>query len=182
CRDHVTYAGAFMRRTVLFWMTLCWSQMVWGPTGAAHPGCEFAKHVEEWRKAPLKQSSVRPPATYEKASAHWPIRIHWQEGVTEAYADEILLYTEESWRRLFTEMGFLAPHPDGVIGGDASFDVYIVTDLDPLIGGYASFSGFFEETERADAFGYLVINNNIDIRVRRFVVAHELFHTSQMAY
>src|SRR5690606_1145178 len=43
-------------------------------------------------------------------------------------------------------------------------------------------SGFYAGTERADAFGYLVINNNIDIRVRRFVVAHELFHASQMAY
>jgi hypothetical protein len=148
----------------------------------AHPGCDFARRVEQWRASPLQESGIRPEATSFIDSVQSPIRLHLQDGVDPSYAQEILGYAEKTWSTLFQEMGFLPPHPDGELGGDARFDIYIVTDLDPLIGGYASFSGFFSETPRSDAYGYLVINNDIDIRIRRFVVAHEMFHGSQMAY
>jgi hypothetical protein len=125
---------------------------------------------------------LRPDFVASVASERYAIVVHYQDGVDPAYASEMLGYVETAWTREFNEMGFLPPLPDGELGGDARFDVYIVTDLDPGIGGYAGFSGFYDPTPRADAVGYLVINNAIAPLLRRFVVAHELFHASQMAY
>ena len=143
------------------------------------PHCLFHKEIASAKAGLL---SVRPHADTSLASSEFPLTIHWPLAVTEDYAKEILGYAEASWRKQFIEMGFSVPHGDGALGGTSNLDIYLTTELDPGIGGYAGFSGFNEETPRQDAFGYLVINNNIDPRIRRFVVAHEMFHLSQMAY
>jgi hypothetical protein len=143
------------------------------------PLCNFHHHHEMAKKA---ATTNRPAADFQMESQLHPLTVHWTTTVTEDYAREILAYAEQTWETEFETKGFMRPHPDGVLGGSASLDIYINTELDPGIGGYAGFSGFVDETPRQDAFGYLVINNNIDPRLRRFVVAHELFHLSQMAY
>ncbi len=143
------------------------------------PTCHFHKQLYAAKNGLL---NVRPNADASLSSKDFPLTIHWPAAVSEDYAREILAYAEASWRKQFFEMGFILPLPDGNLGGSSNLDIYLSTDLDPGIGGYAGFSGYNEETPRQDAFGYLVINNNIDPRIRRFVVAHEMFHLSQMAY
>lgn len=143
------------------------------------PNCLFHQHQELAKSSMI---SPRPSADFHLNSTSQPLTVHWTSAVTEEYAREILSYAEETWRKEFEDHKFVKPHPDGDLGGSSRLDIYINTELDPGIGGYAGFSGFVEETPRQDAYGYLVINNNIDIRIRRFVVAHELFHLSQMAY
>jgi hypothetical protein len=143
------------------------------------PHCLFHKEIAAAKGGFL---SLRPHADASLASTEFPLTVHWPVAVTEEYAKEILGYAEASWRKQFVEMGFTLPHTDGMLGGSSNLDIYLTTDLDPGIGGYAGFSGFNEETPRQDAYGYLVINNNIDPRIRRFVVAHEMFHLSQIAY
>ncbi len=143
------------------------------------PHCLFHKEISSAKSGSI---SVRPPADNSLNSSEFPLTVHWPHAITEEYAKEILGYAEASWRKEFLEMGFALPHSDGNLGGSGNLDIYLTTDLDPGIGGYAGFSGFNEETSRQDAYGYLVINNNIDPRIRRFVVAHEMFHLSQMAY
>jgi hypothetical protein len=142
--------------------------------------CGFGDELVRARTTHAK--GVRPASNAEIASTTLPIVLHYKDGVAPEYAAEILALTEATWRREVDELGFLAPRSDGEEGGDGRFDVYIVTDLDPGIGGYAGFSGYDETTPRQDAVGYLVINNALDPRLRSFVVAHEFFHASQMAY
>jgi hypothetical protein len=149
------------------------------------PKCVFPLKTQESQAKILQNVSPeknRPQSSQVIASPSLPILLHIQEGVELDYAGEILALSEMAWQKLFFEMGFLPPHTDGQLGGDERFDIYIVTDLDPGIGGYAGFSGYNEETPRADAVGYLVINNAMGALYRPFVVAHELFHASQMAY
>lgn len=143
------------------------------------PGCLFHQQHQLAKRGLL---NPRPEATRAAQSLSLPLTVHWPDAVQEDYAREILTYAEASWDREFLGMKFMLPHSDGTLGGDTNLDIYITTDLDPGIGGYAGFSGFVEDTTRQDAYGYLVINNNIDVRIRRFVVAHEMFHLSQMAY
>lgn len=125
---------------------------------------------------------VRPPTAGHADSERFPLRIHWAEGVDQAYCLTMLKTAEVAWERMFNEMGFMAPLSDLGEGGSHAFDVYIVTNLQPGIGGYTSFSGFNEDTPHADAYGYVVFAHDLKPRYLRGVVAHELFHASQMAY
>lgn len=139
---------------------------------------------------PLVQSLVlattltgqRPAAVGVVESRHLPVRVHYQAGVTEEHAKEILEISEISWDRMFREMGFRAPLADFGEGGSDAYDVYVVTDLPNGVGGYTGFSGFDESTTRADAYGYTVVADDLRPQYIRGVVAHELFHASQMAY
>ncbi len=124
----------------------------------------------------------RPETKDFITSQAFPIRVHWSQNVDAAYARDILSAAEMSWQRMFLEMGFLQPHPDGAEGGSPDFDIYIVTNLQPGVGGYTGFSGFRDDTPRADAIGYVVVAHNLSPRFLRGVVAHELFHASQIAY
>jgi len=130
----------------------------------------------------MSVSSARPPSDSQLMSQTLPIIVHFPRAVDPTYALNILSYAEATWQRLFVEMGFRAPLADGEEGGNNFFDIYISTTLAPAYGGYAGFSGYDESTQISDAVGYLVINNNVDTRLVRGVVAHELFHVSQMAY
>lgn len=166
--------------TVMFAIGLSLSAPSEAITGSHNlPTCLFHQQLG---KAKSGLTSVRPHADALLQSSKFPLTIHWPAAVTEEYAREILGFAEASWQKQFADMGFALPHADAGLGGSNNLDIYLTTELDPGIGGYAGFSGFNEETPRQDAFGYLVINNNIDSRIRRFVVAHEMFHLSQMAY
>lgn len=174
-----------MRHLAPLWLALPLLGLLIAPKADAQAEtlCSFGRHAEDIRVQGLRaEASPRPPSASSVASETLPIVVHFESVVTEAYAREVLTYAETTWRVLFVEKGFQAPHPDGDLGGDARFDLYIVTTLPTGVGGYAGFSGYFEETPRADAIGYLVIANELDMRLRRFVVAHEMFHASQMAY
>lgn len=147
------------------------------------PSCGFPAHVEALRaQGEAAEADTRPAFDISVASETLPIVVHYEGVVAADYAQEILSYAETTWRTLFIDKGFQAPHPDGQLGGDERFDLYIVTNLPANVGGYAGFSGHYDPTPRADAFGYLVIANALDPRLRRFVIAHEMFHASQMAY
>lgn len=125
---------------------------------------------------------ARPPEVGYVDSLSLPLRVHYQETVSEAYAKEILAAAEASWRKMFQEMGFLAPLPDLMEGGSDAYDFYVVTNLPQGVGGYTSFSGFDEASPRQDAYGYTVVSHDLKPLYLRGVVAHELAHGSQMAY
>jgi hypothetical protein len=157
-----------------------------GSAAASTPACDFASRVQalraKARSGAALTADVRPPSVGSVRSERFPVVLHWQEGVEPAYVTEMLAVVESVWQEEVGTLGFLPPLPDAGTDGDAAFDVYLVTTLEPGVGGYAGFSGFYDETPRADAVGYLVIAGDLDPRLRRFVVAHEFFHASQMAY
>ncbi len=162
-------------------VVIAWS---WQSQGFAveAPRCGTAEHALLERLTSPGIAGVRPPEVGFLDSESLPIRVHYSEGVTVDYARQILGYAEDSWRAEFEVMGFLPPHADGGEGGSDAFDFYIVTTLQPGIGGYTSFSGFFSPTPRADAYGYTVLAHDLKAPYIRGVVAHELSHGSQMAY
>jgi len=134
---------------------------------------------DTWRHNAIQ---TRPNAPLFIKSDRFPLVVRFPETVKTDYAQKVLAHLEEAWRQEFDVMGFRPPLPDHGEGGDDRFDLYISTDLEPGVGGYTSFSGFEESTTAADAFGYVVIANDIVDRLLRGVIAHELFHASQMAY
>jgi hypothetical protein len=125
---------------------------------------------------------TRPNAPLHLESSRFPVVVRFPETVKVEYAQKVLIHLEEAWHQEFDVMGFRCPLPDHGDGGDDRFDLYVTTDLDPGIGGYTSFSGFEDATSLADAYGYVVIANELQDRLIRGVIAHELFHASQMAY
>jgi hypothetical protein len=162
-----------------YWLSLA-SLVLWFGFGSTGLGvCSFPQMRHGWREGPTDQ---RPQSDLTIDSKKFPIRLHFPKDIDPSYADSALLEVEHSWQRLVVEMGYLPPHPDGVLGGGPGFDVYITRDLAEGVGGYAGFSGYFDETTRADAVGYLVIGADLKPHVLKFVVSHEFFHGIQMAY
>jgi hypothetical protein len=149
----------------------------------AHPLCGFMqRRLAMDDRGVLAEVDQRPAATRSLRSSVLPIIVHFADDIDEGYAGQVLKETEESWQRLVRGFGFLPPHPDQGEGGGSEFDVYITRDLAAGVGGYAGFSGFYQMTDRADAFGYLVVGADLKEHVLRFVVSHELFHAIQMSY
>ena len=142
----------------------------------------FASNAHATIRGPLEKILVRPPAVASIDSQSLPLRVHYQENVSIEYAQTILNTAEIAWTKMFVEMAFLEPLADKGEGGSKAFDLYIVTNLQAGIGGYTSFSGFNEDTPRQDAFGFTVFAHDLKTKYLRGVVAHELFHASQMAY
>ena len=130
----------------------------------------------------LLTQGVRPTSDYEISSTKHPVVIHATFATSHAYAEQVRSYVDTSWDTIVDKMGFRMPRPDGTEGGDDRLDVYIRGDLQPGIGGYTGFSGFYDPTPEMDAVGYLVIADNLAERYMRGVVAHEFFHLSQMSY
>jgi hypothetical protein len=171
---HVFFGGTAMRILVVSYILIFF--------------CSVARaHVGESKVLPFNDSShsavtTRPYAPLHLSSDRFPLVVRFPETVKLGYAQKVLAHLEEAWLQEFNKMGFRTPLPDHGDGGDDRFDLYISTDLEPGIGGYTSFSGFEDETPVADAFGYVVIANEISDRFLRGVIAHEVFHASQMAY
>ena len=143
--------------------------------------CQTAQNFQAIRDHGVAAANTRPESIGFIDSTTIPIRVHYQEGVELSYVEEMRAAAEASWQVLFEEIGFPPPHPDGELGGNDRFDFYVVTDLMEGVGGYTGFSGYYEESDRIDAFGYIVLAHNVDSRLRRGVVAHELSHASQIA-
>ena len=116
----------------------------------------------------------RPAAIGYIDSNRVPVRLHYQRGVDPLFAIEMLGYVETAWEKLFITGNFMAPHPDGTFGGNSLFDIYIVTNLSPGVGGMAGFSGYYEPTSRIDAISYVVFNHVIVDRLRRNYVSSQI--------
>jgi len=124
----------------------------------------------------------RPIESKYVDSAVAPIRIHYPDGVDEAYVQSIREAAETSWMSLFHKMKFRLPASDQGVGGSDAFDMYIVKDLPAGVGGYTGFTGYVDPSTLATAIGYGVYAHDLKPRFLRGVIAHELFHASQMAY
>lgn len=144
------------------------------------PRCDTHNHLTATdRPAAMR---ARPGFDYSLSSSKHPIVVHATTATGEAYAQRILGYADQSWDVIIDRMGFREPRPDHAEDVDSRIDIYIRGDLTPGVGGYAGFGGYYEETPEADAYGYLVIADQLKDTYIRGVVAHEFFHLSQMSY
>jgi hypothetical protein len=160
---------------VMFLLTSIW---LTDAVAVAQSGCGFA-HVHSLRQT---DASVRPPHEQSRDSATFPFVVHYKQSTSEEYVTSVIANLEQVWSVEINKLGFLAPHPDNGEEGDDRLDIYLVDDLPAGVGGYAGFAGFEDSTERADAKSYLVIATGLRLEVLQFVLAHEFFHSIQMAY
>jgi len=142
--------------------------------------CNFRDSLADGNRK-LPRNDWRPPSIGSFDSAKVPITVHWQKGVKEEYAKQILTYAEDAWDVEVNQMKFRAPLPDHGIGGSDNLDIYVVTTLPHGVGGYTGFSDFADATQKT-VYGYINISNILEPAYIRGVVAHEFFHTIQMAY
>jgi len=133
------------------------------------------------RSRPQPLNDWRPASIGSIDSAKVPITVHWQQGVSLEYAKQILSYAEFAWNVEINQMKFRAPLPDHGIGGSDNLDIYVVTTLPHGVGGYTGFSNFADASLKT-GYGYINISDVLLPAYIRGVVAHELFHTIQMAY
>ncbi len=128
------------------------------------------------------RDEIFPNLNLMTASSKHPIVIHYDANSTDSYASKISQYADTSWDVLVDQLGFLPPNPDGNSGGGPELDIYLDSTLPTGVGGYTGFRGFYDATLRSDAVGYVVLSTILKPAFIRGVVAHEFFHTSQIAY
>ena len=130
-------------------------------------------------------------------------RIHYTltgvDATTEGYVSAMALTLEEVWRIQIDRMGWPAPPPDGFLGGDERFDVYVMDVLGSDISamGYTSPESiigdnpYTSDVESYASTSYFVVDNdflNTDsggktaISLMRATVAHEFHHAIQFGY
>jgi len=118
------------------------------------------------------------------------------------YVEEVAFALEHSWDVEITQLGWAEPPPDGDLGGNELFDVYL-EDLDLYIAGYVSGGdpgNLIEDNPRTDivettaSFSHMGLDNDFseideleDIELSgldfmRSTVAHELNHALQYGY
>ena len=126
-------------------------------------------------------NDARPPSVGSIDSTHMPLTIHYAAGVSLDYAHQILVAAEAAWQAEVNEMHFRPPLADGGLGGSDNLDIYIITTLAAGVGGYTGFSNFSDATMQT-ASAYIAVSDVLLPAYLRGAVAHEFFHTVQMAY
>jgi hypothetical protein len=119
------------------------------------------------------------------------------------FVEEVALALEWSWHVEVRVLGWAAPPPDGLVGGDDRYDVYLENIYEEGISGYVD--GGYEDTfagdnpnspqEETDAsFSYMSLDNDFAendewgvpgisaLDAMRATAAHELNHAIQFGY
>lgn len=106
------------------------------------------------------------------------------DAATPAWANQTLATMESAWTREVDQLGYRAPAPDGVTGGDARFDVYLANISAKGLYGYcAPEAAVPNEPMRAQS--YCVLDNDMTgfsmdpLSSLTVTAAHEFFHAVQ---
>jgi len=124
-----------------------------------------------------------PEYTFNSPDGHF--KIHWTDSgvdaTTLAYAQSVAEYADDSWQTECVEMGYFVPPPDGMVGGDNLYDIYIA-QISSL--GYTSSGGEFKppDSTHACSASHIVILRGMGTNVLKATVAHEFQHAVQMSY
>ncbi|MBN2542481.1 T9SS type A sorting domain-containing protein [bacterium] len=133
------------------------------------------------------------PETYDSDGGHFKIHytLSGYNATTLDFVQRFAQYFEESWELLVDSMGYLEPSPDGLLGGDEKFDVYVRNLVWYYGVTYPEADGPYDWD---DAFCYIEVENdyydfpdNDDpegpvIGAQKVTAVHEFFHAVQSAY
>lgn len=129
--------------------------------------------------------------------------VHWVDTSVDAVAQtdtdldtvpdyvETVAATVAGVRQTYANAGYKTPKPDGTLGGDERFDVYLADIGASGLYGYCTSDQVIPAAGPYDAWGYCVLDNdyavtefptNTPIENLRVTVAHEYFHAVQFAY
>lgn len=135
--------------------------------------------------------TVPPSAVDSIETAHF--KVHYvtdpssPDAATAAYAVEVGRIFEEVWAREVTELRWVAPAPDGALGGDGRTDVYIAELSDSGAFGYAAADpdNSCQSAAVCNSFhGFMVVDNDYvgypptPAGALRATAAHEFNHLS----
>ncbi len=131
-----------------------------------------------WRRR-LRDLYLPPPdfQFYVDATDVFPVRVSYSDPSQEALARAVASAVQVAYRKEVEELGFWRPpieSPDGL------YRMYI-DDLGDYVGGYTAPYARVPETERSDAYTYIVINARQNPEYVLGVVAHEFNHACQSA-
>jgi len=105
------------------------------------------------------------------------------DAVTEAYANEMAGYFDDSWEMEINILGYFQPPSDNGLGGDNLYDVYIQT-LSGGTLGYTTSAGEYKppDSTHSCSASHIVMNTNLGYNYLTTTSSHELQHAVQMSY
>jgi len=141
----------------------------------------------------LAQGVLSGPVLYRDAPA---FRVHYtltgQDRTTEAFVDELVAAFEQVYDAQVTALGWPAPPPDGGLGGDNRFDIYVANlkRNEDVTFGYARFEDPATGSPNRDGYtSYFVIENDFKeagsdnpLSLLRATLAHEFHHAIQFSF
>ncbi len=127
-----------------------------------------------------------PHYTFDSPDGYF--KMHWTDSGADAvnlsYATTVAVSADSSWQVECTEMNFITPPPDNMVGGSDQYDIYIKY-LGGGVLGYTSPSGEFHppDSTQACSASHIVMGSNISgWGQRACTVAHEFQHAVQFSY
>lgn len=139
------------------------------------------------------QHVLSGPVLYRDMPA---FRVHYtlegQDRTTEDYVDALVTAFKQVYDVQIKQLGWPAPPPDGGLGGDKRFDIYVAnlkSNADVLYG-YARFEDPAVDGPHRDGFtSYFVIENDFKeaesgspLSLLRATLAHEFHHAVQFGF
>lgn len=141
--------------------------------------------LEEIRALVTRPTLSGPEETFVSPSGFF--RFHYTtsggDAVTLAYAQEMAGYFDDSYEIECSTLGYFEPPPDGGVGGDNLYDVYIIS-LSGGTLGYTSSGGEYKppDSTHSCSASHIAMNTNLGYNYLTTTSSHEFQHAVQMSY
>jgi len=125
------------------------------------------------------------PVNFVSPSGHF--RVHYTtsgyDATTVEYAEDVAEYMDYSWATICDTMNYFVPPPDGGVGGDALYDVYVATLTGGTLG-YTSSGGEYKppDSTHASSASHIVMGANLGDVYNKTTCIHEFMHAVEMSY
>jgi hypothetical protein len=125
------------------------------------------------------------PVSFVSPSGHF--RVHYTttgyDATTVEYANDVAEYMDYSWEIECDSMGYFVPPPDGGVGGDVLYDVYVATLTGGTLG-YTSCSGEYKppDSTHSSSASHIVMGAGLSDNYNKSTCTHEFMHAVEMSY
>jgi hypothetical protein len=120
-------------------------------------------------------------ATFDSAIPGHTLRVHAAEGVSDERALQVLGFFDDAWTQQVDEAGFPPPLADGVEGGDARFDVFVVPLPDGLAGVTIANEDTIDDDGKHASPSFIQLDPTLSDSLLEVFAHHEFQHALQFA-
>lgn len=141
--------------------------------------------LEEIRTLLARPGLSGPAITFTSSGGHF--FFHYttsgSDAVTEAYAQEMAGYFEDSWSKEVDDLGYFQPPPDNGMGGNNLYDVYIISLTGGTLG-YTSSGGEYKppDSTHSCSASHIAMGTGLGYGYLTTTSSHEFQHAIQMSY